>query len=307
MLKKGVHKTSLHIVIPVFNGWAQTRQCLEALRKSTYQEFQVIVVDHGSTDETKEALPIEFPEVKCILGNDSLWWAGATNLGIRQALADSANRIMLLNNDCYMKPDAIEKLINYSLQCDDNSIVAPLTKDHLTDQVLNLGYTTCLWLGFPSVRLPAWGRHKNPKTKGLTPARLIMGGRGVIIPANIFQHLGLLDEVNLPHYLADHDFYLRCKKAGFGLLIATDAFLFVDSTRTTTAKNFASMSFSEFLKTLSSKKSHRNIKDLTAFFKKHYPVKKLYLLGVGMNLVRYTLIYMSVSIFSAFGISLRQK
>ena len=292
-------KAGLHIVIPVLNGWAQTKRCLEALKESTYQDFRVIVVDHGSTDETKQALPTEFPDVECIPGDDSLWWAGATNLGIRQAIAYSASHIMLLNNDCYMAPDAIEKLLQDNQEYDDKCIVAPLTKDQLTGKVLNIGYTTCLWLGFPSIRMPmGFSQRNNLESRGLIPTHLIMGGRGVIIPVSVFEKVGLLDEDNLPHYLADHDFYLRCKDAGIRLMIATDAHLFVDNTRTTIADNLSSMPFSTFRNTLSNRKSHRNFKDLSAFFKKHYPIKRLYLLGVVMNFSRYFLRYISARILN---------
>jgi len=296
MLKRGASSAELFIVIPVYNGWAQTRQCLYALRESTYQDFRIIVVAHGSTDESKSTLLMEFPEVECLLGDTSLWWTGATNLGIEHAMAKGASYVMLLNNDCYMTPDAIGKLRAYSERCGDNCIVAPVTKDMLTDKVLNLGFTTCILLGFPSIRLPSIGLHKHQQMNELAPARLIMGGRGVIIPTPIFQRVGLLDEINLPHYLSDHDFYLRCKKAGIQLMHAMDAQLVVDNTRTTIATLHANMAFSTFRETLSNKRSHRNLKDLKAFFKKHYPIPGLYRLGVCMNLTRYILLYVWVTI-----------
>ena len=299
--------TRLHIVIPVFNGWLQTKRCLESLRKSTCQDFRVIVVDHGSTDETKQELRTMFPEVKCVLGDESLWWTGATNLGIRQAIAVAANPIMLLNNDCYMAPDAIGKLLTYSDNCGDNCIVAPLTTDMITGKVLNLGYTTCLLLGFPSIRMPTMNTQSVLESGGVMPTRLIMGGRGVIIPTSIFQRIGLFDEENFPHYLADHDFYLRCKKAGIRLMIATDAQLVVDNTRTTIADNLASKNFSAFRETWYSKKSHRNHKDLTAFFKKYYPIKSLYPIGVGMNFARYLLSYTVAKIIRFYHTYLRKK
>ena len=298
--------TRLHIVIPVFNGWPQTKRCLESLRKSSCQDFRVIVVDHGSTDETKLELSTKFPEVKCLLGDESLWWTGATNLGIRQAIAVAANPIMLLNNDCYIESDAIGKLLAYSFSCGDNCIVAPLTTDKITGKVLNLGYTTCLLLGFPSIRIPTMDTQKALEIGGLMPTRLIMGGRGVIIPTSIFQHIGLFDEQNFPHYLADHDFYFRCKKARIQLMIATDAQLVVDNTRTTIATLHANMAFSTFRGTLNNKRSHRNLKDLKAFFKKYYPIPGLYLLGVGMNLARYILLYLWVTTLRKCCIFLRK-
>ncbi len=48
----------IHIIIPVFNDWQQTKFCLDDLRTSTYREFEIVVVDHRSADETKEACTI---------------------------------------------------------------------------------------------------------------------------------------------------------------------------------------------------------------------------------------------------------
>ncbi len=101
----------IHIIIPVFNGWPQTKVCLDALRASSYRDLEIIVVDHGSTDETKKALPAEYPEVVHLLGEPTLWWTGATNLGIRTATNRGAGTIMLLNNDCYVTPETIERLM----------------------------------------------------------------------------------------------------------------------------------------------------------------------------------------------------
>jgi len=87
------HTPKVHIVIPVFNGWEQTKVCLNALRASEYKNLEIIVVDHGSIDETKINLPVEYPEVLHVLGDSSLWWAGATNLGIRTAVSKDAEKI----------------------------------------------------------------------------------------------------------------------------------------------------------------------------------------------------------------------
>jgi len=250
------------------------------------------VVDHGSTDETAAALASKFPEVERITGDESLWWTGATNLGIRHALSLGATQIMLLNNDCRLAPDAIEKLLKHIEQNDDNAIITPLAKDMTTHETLNLGFTTCLWLGFPSIKLPKLYWRSRTSSKSLALTAMIMGGRGVVIPARVFEQIGLLDEKSLPHYLADHDFYLRCKRSGIALFIATDAVVQVDNTQTSSAYRPQSLTPSQFLTSLTSRKSHRNLADLAAFFKKHYPLPGLYLLGVALNITRYVVLYL---------------
>lgn len=280
----------IHIVIPVFNGWKQTKLCLDALRASIYRDLEIIVVDHGSTDETKEALPSQYSEVLHILGESTLWWTGATNLGIRKALDRGAKNIMLLNNDCYVTPDTVGRLVELSRRAGE-AIVAPVQKDYFTKSVLCVTASTCYLLGFPTVITPRSKRAHRVGGQELLPTKLIIGGRGVLIPSSIFQRVGLLDEDNLPHAGSDNDFYLRCRNQGIPLFIASDASIYVDNTRTTLAARAETMSLSQFLQTFVDRRSHRNILYLTALFKLHYPIKGLHHLGVALNLLRYFILY----------------
>ncbi len=281
--------TKLHIVIPVFNGWEQTEICLNALRASTYANLEIIVVDHGSTDETKEALPVQYPEVVQVLGEPTLWWAGAMNLGIRTAIRRNAENIMLLNNDCYVGPETIQRLVGHVRSTGD-AIVAPIQKDFTTRRITCIMASTCFLFGFPTIVFQGRMASHIGKAK-LIPTKLIAGGRGTIIPVNIFKRLGMFDEANLPHYYADHDFYLRCRREGIPLFIAADTSVFVDRTRTTLARNLADMTFGQFLQTLVDRRSHRNLRDLTALFKRHYPIKGLHYIGVTLNLLRHFLMF----------------
>jgi len=279
----------IHVVIPVFNGWEQTKVCLDALRASTYKNLEIIVVDHGSTDETMNTLPAQYPEVKHVLGDSFLWWSGATNLGIRKAISSGAESIMLLNNDCYVAPKAIETLVRH-IKRTDEAIIAPVQKDYYTDKTICTTCRECFLLGFPT--LPSYTVEKDKHIDGaLIKARLISGGRGVIIPVDVFRRIGLLDEVYLPHYGADHDFFLRCRKQGVRLYVALDSIVYIDESRTSLAVRSHEMTLREFLQSLFSTRSHRNLRDLRVLFKKHYPIKGLYNIGVALNIIRYFLVY----------------
>lgn len=290
----------IYIVIPVYNGWEQTRICLESLKESSYKNIEILVVDHGSTDTTKENLPVEFPNVTRIFGEPTLWWAGASNLGIRTALRLGAKFIMLLNNDCYVTPETIKILEEQFSTLGREAIIAPSQKSLRTGKVLSRLATTCFLLGFPTLLLPNRRLTRN-NTQGLHRTKLILGGRGVLIPASIFERIGQLDEKTFPHYGADHDFYLRCVKQKIPLFVSTRAFVYVDDTKTTLASNLDKLSFREFIATFSDRRSHRNLTDLTALFKRYYPIKGLHHLGVTLNLIRYTLLYVWKRVTSFWG------
>jgi GT2 family glycosyltransferase len=282
---------ALHLVVTDFNGFTQTRRCLEALRASRFQEFTVLVVDHGTTDEMRRGLASEHPEVIRIEGSPSLWWTGATNLGVREALKRGADAVMLLNNDCYVTPDTVGTLVAWAQERPD-AIVAPVQRDLTSRELTTISPRSRFGLGFPTVPGP---RRLTPEMiqAGMLPVQLIGGGRGVIIPAETLTQLGLFDEEQLPHYYADHDFYHRARKRGIPLYVATQASLDVDNTRTTMAERPEQLSFPEFIDTLTNTRSHRNLRDVTALFRKHYPITRLHMLGVFLYLSRYTLVYLA--------------
>lgn len=278
----------IHIIIPVFDGWKQTKNCLDALRASVYRDLEIIIVDHGNDAEIKDALPNQYPEVLTILGDSKLWWAGATNLGIRTAMSRGAKKIMLLNHDCYVEPDTIQRIVAHAEQAGE-AIIAPVQVDFFTKRVIGVTASTCFLLGFPTVVPPRKTKHLGKQQ--LLPTELILGGRGALVSASIFERLGLFDEVNLPSYYSDHDFYLRCRERGVPLFVATDATVYVDDTRTTIAAKAEDMGFRQFLQTLVVSRSHRNIRDLTALFKLHYPIKGFHHVGVALNVIRYFILY----------------
>jgi glycosyltransferase involved in cell wall biosynthesis len=56
----------LAVIIPNWNGAYLLRTCLDALRRQTFRDFETIVVDNGSTDDSLDLLAREYPEVRAL-------------------------------------------------------------------------------------------------------------------------------------------------------------------------------------------------------------------------------------------------
>lgn len=280
----------MYIVITDFNGYEQTRRCLAALQKSELQDFRTLIVDHGTTNETQTGLSRDFPDTLRITGSPDLWWAGATNRGIRAALDRGAKSIMLLNNDCYVTPSTIGTLVSLS-QANPTSIIAPIQRNWKTRKITAVRATTCFLLGFPTVQFPQWMMPPIDPTQ-LLRVNLVFGGRGAIIPESVFSAIGFFDEGNLPHYGADHDFYLRARASRIPMYVAPSSIVDIDTTRTTLAENPGRMNLSEFLESFRSIRSHRNFRDIHALFRKHYPIPRMYFVGIILHTFRYGLVYL---------------
>lgn len=279
----------LWVVIPVFNAWETTRKCLSALMASDFREFHVVVVDHGTDNETADGMAREFPGYVRVSGSPELWWAGATNLGIRHAIASGARIVMLLNNDAFIEKNTIGNLLECSGRVPD-AIVAPVQVSDKSGEVLFVGLRHLISLGFVGLPGP---RRITPEMQRerLLAVPMIGGGRGVIVPVEVIENVGLLDDVALPHYYSDNDFYIRCKKSGVGLYVCLDSHVRLDESSTSIAHEYENLTTKEFFASFHDPRSHRNLKYLKAFFRKHYPVRSMYLIGCWLSVARYMAMY----------------
>jgi len=276
--------SKLSIIIPAFSGLDQIRRCLQSLGESHYRDFDIILVDHGVSDEISRLARDDYPRVTCLRGSADLWWSGATNLGIKYALEAGSQWLMLLNHDCYVEPKTIGTLLN-NIEKNENAIIAPM-QHMLRGKRDIIGITSCFLLGFPTIIPPAaWYRLRYPT--GLVPTPLICGGRGVVISSATFKQVGMLDDAHLPHYSADHDFYFRCRKAGLQLFICRDARVNIDDTMTSSADTNSDLTLSGVAAALKDRGSHRNIRDLRVLFSRYYPIPGLSGVGVALNTVRF--------------------
>ncbi|MBX5493477.1 MAG: glycosyltransferase family 2 protein [Chloroflexi bacterium] len=95
------------VVIPNWNGAALLPACLDALRRQTYRDHVVVVVDNGSRDASRAVLA-RYPEVHTIALPRNLGFGAATNVGIR---ATATPFVATLNNDAVPEPGWLAALM----------------------------------------------------------------------------------------------------------------------------------------------------------------------------------------------------
>jgi len=96
------------VVIPNWNGRDLLEACLGSLRRQTYQDFEVIVVDNGSSDDSVQFIQTNFSEVKVTRLPVNQGFCKAVNCGIKLA---RGKYIALLNNDTETHPAWLEELV----------------------------------------------------------------------------------------------------------------------------------------------------------------------------------------------------
>jgi len=96
------------IYIPNLNGRAHLTPLMESLRGQARQA-EIVVVDNGSTDGSREMLRDEYPEVELIELGENLGFGPALN---RAVAATSGDPVVLLNNDVVCEPRFVEALLD---------------------------------------------------------------------------------------------------------------------------------------------------------------------------------------------------
>ncbi|GAB4405218.1 MAG: glycosyltransferase family 2 protein [Anaerolineales bacterium] len=105
----------LSIVIITWNSSAHILRCLDCLRAQTVQNFEIVIVDNGSTDNTLDTVRAHCAHLDVIIekAERNLGFAAGNNLGARLA---GGNWLALLNADAFPEPDWLEKLLEAAEQ-----------------------------------------------------------------------------------------------------------------------------------------------------------------------------------------------
>jgi GT2 family glycosyltransferase len=105
-------QSKVSIIVLNWNGLDDTIECLESLKKITYQNYEVLVVDNGSEGKEVEVLRTKFGNYIQLIENDKNYgFCEGNNIGIRYALKNEVDYILLLNNDTIVAPDFLSELV----------------------------------------------------------------------------------------------------------------------------------------------------------------------------------------------------
>lgn len=96
------------IIIPHLNGRHHLDDCLGSLQRQTFTDFEMLLVDNGSTDGSQAHVHEKFPEVRLIELGHNHGFTGACNAGWQAARGEI---IILLNNDTETEPDWLAEIV----------------------------------------------------------------------------------------------------------------------------------------------------------------------------------------------------
>lgn len=201
------------VVVLNWNGLKDTRQCLESLRKVTYPAMQVTVVDNGSENDEAGAIRSEFGDfVQVVESETNRGFAGGMNLGIKHALAERCEYLLLLNNDTTVDAEFLRELVEAADGLRPGFAAAcPTTYFHdRRDVIYSTGGSYSLWRG--SARRIGSGMRDSGRERQIAE-RDYADGVCMLISREAIERVGMLDEEYFS-YWEETDWCARARRAG---------------------------------------------------------------------------------------------
>lgn len=204
-----------------WNNFNDSAECLESLRKTTYSNFEVIVVDNGSGGDDVSLLKQRFGDsIRLIVNDKNSGFAGGCNIGIKDALARGADYVVLLNNDTVVAPDFLEGLVRVA-QSDERVGIAG-------GKVFCYELPELIWfaggiINYRTGRTPIRGSGEADKGQFDEIVRVDwISGCFMFISRDVLQAVGMLDERFFFGW-EDVDLCVRAARKGFKVLFVPES------------------------------------------------------------------------------------
>lgn len=104
---------SVAIVIVNYNGFEDTMECISSLRKISYPNYKIYVIDNASSKPPRPETEIYIKENSEYIQLDTnIGFSGGNNVGIKKALEEKFDFVLLLNNDTVVSEDFLDTLLD---------------------------------------------------------------------------------------------------------------------------------------------------------------------------------------------------
>jgi len=214
---------SAWIIILNWNGKHHLCDCLGSLSAIDYTNYRILLVDNASADGSVIYVKETFPHVQIIGNSCNLGFAEGNNVGIRYALSQGADYLVLLNNDTKVEPDFLSRLIGRGEEKKDIGVLGGKVLMFQNPGIINSTGINLNRFAY------GWDRDFGENAGTLKREGgevLAVTGCLMAIKKEVFKRIGLLDSAYFAYY-EDLDFCLRVwKYTNFKIEYVPDAIIY---------------------------------------------------------------------------------
>jgi hypothetical protein len=198
----------ISVIIPNFNGRNFLATCLASLKRQAFDDFELVLVDNGSDDDSVFLVKKEFPKAIIYVFKDNVGFSRAVNRGIELSAGDY---IFLLNNDTELADDCLENIVYFLDEHPEASFLA-LKMLYFSNRKLINGAGDMLSIyGLACQR----GKGENDEGQYENISEVFGACAGAAVyRRELFSDIGSFDEDYFA-YLEDIDFSFRAQLKGY--------------------------------------------------------------------------------------------
>ncbi|MDE3838792.1 glycosyltransferase family 2 protein [Bacillus methanolicus] len=203
------------IIIVTRNGLSFTKECITSVFQHTLENFELILVDNGSLDDTLEYLK-SLPNATVIANKKNKGFSGGCNQGLSIARGET---IVLLNNDTVVTKEWLTRLLWWLYNNAEIGIVGPRSNYVIPQQAIK----PVPYKKMDQMQKFAYEWTKKHDRQGYEVENL--SGLCMVFKRNLIDMIGGLDERFYPGYFEDTDFSIRAQICEKKLWVANDVFI----------------------------------------------------------------------------------
>ena len=238
---------TLFIITAVHNRYSISEKFIDSLKSQTFQDFQLILVDDGSTDGTDKMVKEKLPNSVVLYGNGNLWWGGSLHKAYKYIDQtkdiDPDDFVLITNDDNIIKEDFLQTGVKLLKNNPDTFIPA-------------VGYSK----NDGSQRDGAvYWNFRTGENYILEPGALgnCASTRALFFRVKDFLRVGGFHPILLPHYGSDYDFNIRAWRKGYKIQ-SFSKLTYAFNDKTTGDRDYTQYNAGELLKRMFSKRSSFN-------------------------------------------------
>jgi GT2 family glycosyltransferase len=195
-----------------YNQSAVTCEFLASLRKATYPNLEIFVVDNASPNDNPEIIKEKYPEVILIKTKKNLGFAGGNNVAVEKA---KGKYLLFINNDTEVEPGFLEPMVNLLEQDESIGMISP--KIHYFHTPHTFQYAGFTPINHISIRNFAIGFGEIDRGQyDISCETGSIFGAAMLVPMRVIQKVGMMAEVFFLYY-EEHDWAAHIKRAGYKL------------------------------------------------------------------------------------------
>lgn len=212
------------IILVNYKNYNDTLKCLKSLEKINYPNISIIVVDNDSKDNSVEIIRKHTDKrVRIVESGFNGGFAFGNNIGIRMALEDNSDYVLLLNNDTIVDKGFLPSLICAAEKDENVGIVS--------SRIMFYPDTDIIWyaggrVDWNNLRAIHYGLKEKVTDKYLNETVVdFASGCCMLIPKKVIEAVGLLPEEYFMYY-EDMDYCIKVKDKGFKIKYVPESVIY---------------------------------------------------------------------------------